>query len=116
MLDTETGVTNFLTVKDIDKHYLRDSTDSLSTINLDIDIKRCDRNNSSSIGCASEDESLQYFGEYGFHLMTLQNFIDYEDVDPGVGPIKRIAQTIELRPFALDFYRIYLYAFIEHQI
>ena len=94
MLDDDTGVTNFLTIKDIDKHYLRDSIDSLSTVNLDIEVKRCDRNNTSSIECASEEETLKYFGQNGFHLATLQNFIDYQDVDPGVGPIKRIAQTI----------------------
>ena len=49
-------------------------------------------------------------------MMTLQNFIDYENVDPGVGPVERMSRTIELRPFDLLVPKVHFYSFIEHQI
>ena len=48
--------------------------------------------------------------------MTLQNFIEYEEVDPGVGPVLRIPRSVELKTFNLEQKRVHYYSFVEHQI
>lgn len=48
--------------------------------------------------------------------MFLQNFIDYDNVEPGVGPVKRMARTVESRPFDTKTPKIHFYSLIEHQI
>ena len=50
-------------------------------------------------------------------LKTLTNFVEYDDVDPGVGPIKRIATTLELMPtekLELGGFQENIFSFIEH--
>ena len=52
-------------------------------------------------------------------LRSLTNFIDYEDVEPGVGPVRRIPFTVEyLHADKLDLFNFveHVYSFIEHQI
>ena len=44
--------------------------------------------------CASDEEIDQRIGKYEILLSSLINFVEYEDVEPGVGPVKRISTTV----------------------
>lgn len=78
---------------------MRDAKDSTAVVMLFFDIARCDVTTQPENFCASDEESEQYFITYDFYMMTLQNFIDYDNVDPGVGPVERMSRTIQVRPF-----------------
>jgi hypothetical protein len=53
-------------------------------------------NKTQSVECATESEIDQKIRKYTVMTVSLINFIEYEDVVPGVGPIKRIAKTFSL--------------------
>ena len=49
-------------------------------------------------------------------VKSLINFIEYEDVEPYVGPIKRIGNTIDSRFLFSDEQPMIKYSFVEHRI
>ena len=113
-MDAALGRTNLLTVKEIDKHFVRDSKDSGASVSLEFNIARCDNKTKLESDCASEAESVEYLTSNNFYMMTLQNFIEYEEVDPGVGPVVRIPRSVELKQFNLKQKRVNYYSFVEH--
>jgi hypothetical protein len=104
-----------LTIKDPEKHFLKDIKDSLSSVILEINVARC-HSATSNVECKSDEEALAYLEKFNIHLSTLINFIDYENVDPGVGPIKRTASTVELFGFDPQAKDVRFHSFIESQI
>ena len=107
-----------MTIKDPEQANLRDSHDSSGANQLEINFSKC-RNETSSQPCASEEEIDSKIRGYTIMLKTLTNFVEYDDVDPGVGPIKRIATTLELMPtekLELGGFQENIFSFIEHQV
>lgn len=49
-------------------------------------------------------------------LFSLQNFVDYENVEPGVGPVRQVLQAIEDRNFTKSDYKAIKYSFDEHDV
>ena len=89
----EKGFTNFLTVKNPELVNIKDSIDSAANEILTIFFRRC-VNETRSVLCASDVEFEEYIGNHSVMLSSLINFIEYEEVEPGVGPVKRILRTI----------------------
>ena len=107
-----------LTFKDPDQINLRDGHDSLEVNQLEIYLSKC-RNETSPIPCASEQEIDSKINEHSIFLRSLTNFIDYEEVEPGVGPVGRIPFTVELMhtdKLDLLYFQEHVFSFIEHQI
>ena len=90
----EKGFTQFLTIKDPELINLRDSLDSSAAESLRVILNRCRNDTQSSIVCASDQEIELKVGNTGLHITSLINFVEYEEVEPGIGPIKRIAKTV----------------------
>ena len=91
----EKGETNYLTIKDPEKVILRDNLNSLAIQSLELKFQKC-QNETSSVICASEDEIEKKIQSLTLVLGSLTNFVAYDEVEPGVGPIKRIARTVEV--------------------
>ena len=66
--------------------------------------------------CASEEEIGQKISKYNIMLTTLINFVEYEDVEPGVGPVKRISKSVLFEPLLYDKKVVTtdFFPFIEH--
>ena len=60
-----------------------------------MDFVRCS-NQTSTVTCASPDEITSYLAAHRLGLVTVLNYIDYDEVDPGKGPLKSAFQWIEL--------------------
>lgn len=48
--------------------------------------------------------------------MSLTNFIDYENIEPGIGPIRRINQIFEQRNLKKSQRQIAKFSFVEHKV
>ena len=84
---------------------------------LRIDLRRC-INETQSIPCASNREIEDKIGKMNLQISSLINFVEYEEVEPGVGPIKRISKTIKIDKLNQDFAiaKAAVYSFIEHKV
>ena len=89
---SEKGLTNFLTVEDPDLVNLIDKYDISSVNFLEIYFQKC-QNETSLSPCASLEQIDQKIVDYTILLGSLTNFIQYDEMEPGVGPIKRIYST-----------------------
>ena len=116
---SEEGLTNFLTVKDTDQVNLIDKFDISSVNFLEVYFQKC-QNETSLSPCASFEQIDAYIGNHTIVMGTFTNFVEYDDVEPGVGPIKRIYST-----FSTDFpgngnlqslIQLNRFSFIEHQV
>ena len=91
--------TNIKTLKDPHKYDIVDNTSSFTAQFLQFYLKKCD-NETSAIPCADfgqdEQELKKYLDSHVLSLMRLVNFVDYDEVEPGVGPVKRAFDFIEL--------------------
>lgn len=58
----------------------------------------------------------KYLKSHSFALFSLVNYVDYENVEPGVGPVERIVRAIESRKLEDSTRLIHFYSFVEHQI
>ena len=85
--------TNILTLKDPHSFSIRDAFSSINSEYLAFLVQRCN-NATSTVTCAdfgeNEENLGNYLAQYDFGLMTITNFIDYDEVDPFVGPMKQI--------------------------
>ena len=119
------GSTNIYTLKDKEEYNLIDNSASSTAQFLNFAIKRCDNATTiSSMECADfgkNDELLiEYLAQHTFAVLTSNNYVDYNEVDPFEGPIKHASNfvdNIELQQH-LDQGRTKLrrFSFIEHQI
>ena len=58
---------------------------------LSTTLQRCNQTN-SEIDCANDEELRDYVNRHILNFMIDRTFVDYENVEPGVGPI---GHTIE---------------------
>ena len=113
----EDGSTDLLVIKDpysvdLDMNYLA----SLDAHKLSIFVRICDPT-TSAVACASESEISQFFNEHGVSLGSLKNFVDYQSVEPGKGPIRQSFDISEQRE-GLSIGRVMRVgiSFVEHRI
>ena len=104
-----------MTLKNPELVNIRDSIDSSSVEGLRIYFRRC-INETQSVVCASDEDIDQHIGKYYIMLSTLINFVEYEDVEPGVGPIKRVSTTALYESLKQDMTILVtrMFSFIEH--
>ena len=108
------------TLKDAEKYSIVDNVSSLSSIYLNIQVRKCN-NQTSEVTCADFGEQDQYLKNYvrtqQIILLTAINFIDYEDIVPYEGPVRHSQQVIDpFRLASLDLNRTTTvrYEIIEH--
>ena len=82
----ENGVTNFLTIKDPSSYGL--SGNLYVGKSLAVDLVRC-QPNVSPLPCAEESEIEEYMQKHTLWFSNIRSFIDYENVEPGIGPVKQ---------------------------
>ena len=106
-----------MTVKNPELVNIKDNIGSLAYELLFVSFRRC-VNETQSVVCASDVDFKEHIGKYNVMLMSMINFIEYEEVEPGVGPVKRTLRTISYEPLSQDLsLSIYkMSSFIEHQI
>ena len=112
------GFTPLYTVKNPELVNLRDNYDSSAMESLRVKFKRCINETDSTTICASDSEIDAEIGRHNVLLTSLINFVEYEDVEPGIGPIKRISGSVFYGPLQTDsdVYTKRIYSFKEHQI
>ena len=94
-------MTRFLTIKDPQLVNLKDSVDSSAAENLYVELRQC-INETQTIICASEQEIKERISSRILMISSLTNFVEYDEVEPGVGPIKSISRTVAIDKLALD--------------
>ena len=55
--------------------------------------RRCS-NETSPVDCKSQDEIDSWTYNHTIILGTLRNYIDFENVEPGVGPVKNVFEEL----------------------
>ena len=95
------GIAKVYLIKDPEQHVLVDNAASFSSEILDVNFIRC-RNQTSSVTCASPDEISSYLALHRLGLVTVYNYIDYDEVDPYSGPLKSVYQWLELRELKFE--------------
>ena len=61
---------------------------------LTMTLQRCNQTN-SEIDCANDEELRDYVNKHKLNFMIDRTFVDYENVEPGVGPIGHATEVIE---------------------
>ena len=83
--------TDILTLKDPHSYSIRDAFDSFNSEYLVFQVHRCN-NATSTVTCAdfgeNEENLGSYLAQYNMGLMSLTNYIDYDEVEPFAGPLK----------------------------
>ena len=86
------GSTSLFTIKDAKQYNLVDNVSSYTAKFLSFYLKKCD-NETSAVQCADfgdNDELLiDYLANFQFVLQEATNFIDYENIEPHVGPLQQ---------------------------
>ena len=111
----ENGVTDFLTIKDLSSYGLAGGV--YTGKSLAVDLVRC-QPNISPVTCSEEGEIENYMQKHILWFANIRSFIDYENVEPGIGPVKQFMKDIKLFQLskALIERKWYAYNFVEHQI
>ena len=117
------GSTEILTLQDPELYSLIDNGASTTSQFLSLQIKKCDKQ-TSAIACADFGEDEQFLIDYlSKHLVTVIsafNYIDYDEIDPFLGPLKYGTQWISvvegkelLIPNKISKNR---FSFVEHRV
>ena len=114
--------TNILTLKDPHSYSIRDAFSSFNSEYLAFLVHRCN-NATSTVTCADFGENEEHLGnylaQYNMGLMSITNFIDYDEVDPFVGPMKQIEEWQQVKPIELKKDKTFEYntiKLVEHKI
>ena len=74
-----------LTIKNTDSFNLQGQYPFGNTLTMQL--VRC-KPSTSPVPCAEESEIRQYISQLILFFGSIESFVDYEDVEPGIGPIK----------------------------
>lgn len=114
--------TNILTLKDPHSYSIRDAISSFNSEYLAFQVHRCN-NATSTVTCAdfgeNEENLGNYLAQYNMALITITNFINYDEVDPFVGPMKHIEEWTRAKPIELKKDRSFeheIAKLVEHKI
>ena len=82
-----------------------------------MEFTRCQQN-SSPLPCAEKSEIDKYMARHALNFGTLHSFIEYDNVEPGISPVKQFFKPINNFILSEDLNepKQYDYNFIEHQI
>ena len=106
-------MTNFITLKNPQNFNLKNRALSKDNQILALTLQRCNQTN-SEIDCANDEELRDYVNKNILQFMIDRTFVDYEKVEPRVGPIGHAIELIN--SFSLSYENPVAVAFdaIEH--
>ena len=90
--EDENGEVNVLAIKDIDSYDLKGTY--FSGKSLVVELLRC-QPNSSPLPCAEESEINEYLSKHILTFGRIQSFIDYDNVEPRISPVKQFFSNVK---------------------
>ena len=64
--------------------------------------------------CASKDEIDGFITNHQLQFWTIKSFVDYSQVDPGVGPVVQISKVVGTFDFSPSKLNTKNFEFVEH--
>lgn len=86
-IKTKMVFSNFTTVEDTSQIVFKNNAQAnINARFLRFSLEECN-NVTSMVPCAGKDEIDEYMKNHKMELWSIKSFVDYSQVDPGVGPI-----------------------------